>query len=365
MSKLYISPSEYYSGYRILEEFGEKVKKYGEKILVLTDNALIGIFAKAFKSLENEKIEYKIELFNGHCSHKEINRLVEIIKDEKFDAIVGLGGGKVIDTAKVAGYKAFVKIITVPTIAATCAAWSSHSAVYDEEGVYEEYFDIYKNPDLLFMDKKIIQESPVRYTVSGIVDTLAKWIETDAFTSKIDEKNLELDYAIYLAKRSYDELLDYGIKVVENIKQGIYSKEIEKTIDHIILTAGLIGGIGGQACRSVAAHAVNNGFTVLNKRYNRLLHGEVVGFGNIVQMVLDKKSEEEIIKLGEFYKAIGAPLSLKDLGYDNLTEDEIKKIIEKTVVKTESIWNLSYEINFDIVKVAVIKADEIMKKLKN
>lgn len=363
MLELFISPGKYVSGYDNIENLGKEVAKLGKNAMVLVDKTTEKICIKGIESISS-LIDIEKVYFGGECSFDEIKRLKNIIEDSKednkIDVIVGIGGGKLIDTAKAVGYDAAVKIVTVPTVAATCAAWSSHSAVYTPEGISESYYSIHKNADLLFFDKKINAEAPIRYTLSGMVDTLAKWIETRAFTSGIEIKNTELEIAIFLAKKCYTEILKIGKEAVEDMKAGRYTENVDKIMEHNILTAGLVGGIGGEACRAVAAHAINNGFTAIPRLYFGNLHGEVVGFGNLVQLILDN-NEDEAKMLAEFYHDIGAPKSIEELGFKDLTDDQLDKIVNKSMYKGDTMWNLPYEFDFDIIKKAILKANSLLK----
>ncbi len=359
MLELFISPGKYVSGYDNIDKLGQEVEKLGKKPMVLFDKNIEKIIEKGLNSLKN-KFDMEFTYFEGECCFEEIKRITDLIIDKKCDVIVGLGGGKTMDTAKAAGYDANVKIVTVPTIAATCACWASHSAVYTKEGIAHSYYSIYKNADLVFMDKKICSEAPVRYIVSGMVDTLAKWIETKAYTGPIENKNTELEIAIMLAKKSYNEILEYGEKAVEDVKNGVYSKEVDMMLEHNILTAGLVGGIGGEACRAVAAHAINNGFTALPRIYNNNLHGEVVGFGNLVQLILDG-TKDEAIKIAKFCKKIGSPITLEEMGYGEISEDSLEKVINKSMYREETMWNLPYKVDFNRVKEAILEANSLLK----
>ncbi len=360
MQNLNIAPKNYISGYDNLKELGESVKKISQKSLILSDETVYSVVKEALESLTEHKIEYKKEIFSGECNYDEIDRITKLLKDGDYTSIIGFGGGKIMDTVKASGFKAEVKIITVPTSAATCAAWSSHSAIYTFAGIAYEYMNIYRNPDLLYMDKKIIAEAPARYIIAGIQDTLAKWIETDASTQNMDKKNTETEIAMYLAKKTYDEMFEYSIKAIDDIKKGEYTEEIDKIIENVILTAGLVGGIGGEACRAVAAHALNNGFTVIPEIYRKNLHGEVVGFGNIVQMILDKKEENEIEVVIKFYKGINARCTMQDLGYNDLSERDEEAIINRALYKGDTIWNLPYVVTYDELKNAIKKADKLI-----
>jgi len=359
MLELFIAPEKYVSAYDNMSKLGEEVVKLSKKPMILVDKITEEIAKEGIKSLEIN-LDVDLVYFNGECSFEEIERLVKIAKLKERDSIVGIGGGKLMDTTKAVGYDAKIKIITVPTVAATCASWSSHSAVYTPEGISDSYYPIYKNPDLLFMDKKIVAEAPIRYTISGMVDTLAKWIETRAFTSGIKEKNTELEIAIFLAKKCYNEILEIGESVIEDLRAGNYTSNVDKVLEHNILTAGLVGGIGGEACRAVASHAINNGFTAIPSLYFGNLHGEVVGFGNLVQLILDGE-DEEARKIAKFYKAIGAPATMAELGFKDISEERLEKIINKAMYKGDTMWNLPYDFDFDKIREAVLKADALLR----
>lgn len=357
MSNLNIAPENYIAGFDNIGDIGKSVKKIVKKIVVVVDEKTEKIVHKAYKSFEKEEISFVVEYFNGECCFEEIKRIEETAVKFGAEGVVGFGGGKLLDTVKAAGYNAGVKIINVPTVAATCAAWSSHSAVYTDEGIAYEYYSIHRNPDMVFVDKKILMESPIRFTIAGIADTLAKWIETNAFTRETKIRNTETEIAICLAKKSYNEILEYGEKAVSDIQKGIFSREADMMFTHIVFTAGLIGGIGGAACRAVAAHAVNNGFTVLKNKYKNSLHGEAVAFGNIVQMILDNDDEDKIRHLVEFYKKINIPYNFETLGYGKLNDSDLEKVINKALYKGDTIWNLPYKVNYDMLYNAIRKAD--------
>jgi len=364
MLNLYISPRNYISGYDNIDQLSEHIKRFGKKFLILTTDVVYEILKDKIENLEKDGYEITLQIGNLKCTYNEVEKLKEIMIKEEKDAVIGMGGGKMMDTAKAVSFMVKKPVITVPTIAATCASWASHSAMYTVDGISYEYMSVEKNPDLVFVDKKIIFEAPVRYIVSGMVDTLAKWIETRAYTRNINEKNIQLEIAIFLAKRAYNDIFTYGKKVVEDIKRREYTKEVDLIIEHIIFTAGLIGGIGGEACRAVAAHAINNGLTVLYDRYNEMLHGEVVGFGNIVQMFLDNENEEDIIKLINLYKDIEAPIGLDMLNFDEISDDELTKVINKSMYREDTMWNLPYKVDFGMIKAAIEKADNLCKTIR-
>lgn len=358
-----ISPQKVIYGFDILKEIGKTVKALSDKVVILSDETVYSIIKKGIESLERENIDFVRLSFNKECTYEEINRVVREIEETGAGVVIGFGGGKTSDTVKAAGNIAGVTVITVPTIASNCAAWASHSAIYDLEGRAVEYLPAKNNPNIIFIDEKILSEAPVRYFKAGVADTLAKWIETNTYLENFDKNNIdvETEFAIYLAEKSYNELFSISKKAIIDIEKGVFSDEVKRAIKHIIITAGLIGGIGGNACCAVAAHSINNGLTVFPTKYKGTLHGESVGFGNVVQLILNNEKESNIKKLVKFYKDSGIKVSLADIGYEKITEDELNRIAEKTTLSHETIWNMKEKVEINELKDAILKAERYLR----
>lgn len=66
------------------------------------------------KSFEGKECGYVFDYFNGECSKKEIKRLGEIVKKEACDVVIGIGGGKIFDTAKAVAYYEKTPVLICP-----------------------------------------------------------------------------------------------------------------------------------------------------------------------------------------------------------------------------------------------------------
>ena len=90
-------------------------------------------------SFAENTCEVVFDYFNGECCNSEIDRLVNIVKENQCDLVIGIGGGKIFDTAKAVAYYAGTPVFICPTIASTDAPCSALSVVYTEEGIFEKY----------------------------------------------------------------------------------------------------------------------------------------------------------------------------------------------------------------------------------
>ena len=216
MAKILISPSKYLQGAGEMKKIGTYASNCGKKALVLISK---GGYKRIGKMIEDSFAESTCEVvfdyFNGECCNSEIDRLVKIVKDEQCDLTIGIGGGKIFDTAKAVAYYAGTPVFICPTIASTDAPCSALSVIYTEEGVFEKYLFLPANPNLVLMDTDIITKSPVRLTVAGMGDALATYFEARACkrsgaTSCAGGKTTEA--AMALAELCFNTLMDEGVK---------------------------------------------------------------------------------------------------------------------------------------------------------
>ena len=123
--------------------------------------------------------------FNGEASDAEIDRVVALAEKDGADLVIGLGGGKTIDSAKAIADILGRPVVIAPTIASTDAPTSALSVIYTEDGAFEKYIFYSKNPELVLVDTKVIAGAPKRLLASGIADGLATWVEARAVQQKM------------------------------------------------------------------------------------------------------------------------------------------------------------------------------------
>lgn len=227
--------------------------------------------------------------FNGECSVDEIKRIRKLIKQYDIQVVIGLGSGKVLDTAKSASHYERIQLVLMPTLASNCAPWSSISVHYKENGerLDHEVYDTAAN--LLLVNPVVILNSPVNYLIAGIADTLAKYYESELvfqYLAKSDHFDSTLQISSQMALDCRDILLKSSIAAVKDMKAGQLTTEWLNVVETIIATAGTVGGWGDQYGRATGAHSVHDALTLF-KETQSLLHGEKVAYGILVQLALE------------------------------------------------------------------------------
>ena len=258
MDKIILSPSKYVQGYNTIERLEVYTSSLGKNSLIIADDFITKIIKEPVSnSYQNSSNNILFEKFNGECSKTEINRLMEIIQQNKIDSIVGIGGGKTLDTAKAVSYYAKIPVVIVPTIASTDAPCSALSVIYTDEGVFSEYLFLSKNPDLVIMDTKIIANAPVRLLAAGMGDALATYFEARACTAankKTMAGGTATKASAALAELCYNTLLSDGYLA----KLSVENKVVTKSLENIIEANTYLSGVGFESGGLAAAHAIHN-----------------------------------------------------------------------------------------------------------
>ena len=365
MSRILIAPSRYVQGEGAINEIGVNAARLGTKALFTGGKRALSAIGSAVEASLSEKgMGCHREHFNGECSTNEINRLVEVARNAGCDVVITAGGGKVIDTGKAVGYYLKIPVVVVPTIAATDAPCSALSVVYTDNGVFESYLVLPKNPDCVLVDTAVVAQAPVEFLVSGMGDALATFWEADTCFKSCKPNVLTggcppFRSAHALARLCYDTLLEYGLQA----KLAVEKHMVTPAVEAIVEANTLLSGLGFESGGLAGAHSVHNGFTVLEASHHKL-HGQKVAFGTLTQMVMEGRPSDEIEEVLDFCLTVGLPVCLDDLGIHNPSREEIRKVAEATTAPGETIHATCFQVTAGMVEAAIWTADALAKDYK-
>ena len=356
MAKILISPGKYVQGSGELKKLGEYAATYGKKALVLISAGGQKRFGKLIEeSFASVDAGLEFAVFNGECSKNEIQRLQAAVKAAGCDMVIGVGGGKIFDTAKAVAYYEKTPVVICPTIASTDAPCSALSVIYTDDGVFEEYLFLPANPNLVLMDTDVIAASPARLTVAGMGDALATYFEARACVTKgagTCAGGLSTEAAYALAKLCFETLMEEGVKAKLALEVGACTTAVEKIIE----ANTLLSGIGFESCGLAGAHAIHNGLTVLPECHH-MYHGEKVAFGTLTQMVLENVPVEDLEEVIGFCIEVGLPVTLKELGLEEVPDEKIMAVAEAACAENDTLHNMPFAVTAESVAAAIKAAD--------
>ena len=344
LTPLLVAPTQVLRGENSLLGATEAIARLGKRPLVVGGKQTLTVTQPHLQSLFKQyKAIASQATYSPDCSETSLASLREAVKEHQADLIIGVGGGKALDTAKLLAHQCQLSIVTIPTSGATCAAWTALSNIYSNEGAFQYDVALNRCPDLLILDYELIKTAPKKTLVAGIGDAIAKWYEASV-SSGASTATLTIA-AVQQARILRDILFQKSSAALET--PG--GQEWREVVDATVLLAGVIGGLGGANCRTVAAHAVHNGLTHIPAAHDAL-HGEKVAYGILVQLRLEEMIQGNQLavstrqQLLKFYDAIGLPKTLEDLGLKNITLAQLRQAAEVSCRPNSDIHRLPFPV---------------------
>ncbi|MGI2907627.1 iron-containing alcohol dehydrogenase family protein [Tolypothrix sp. VBCCA 56010] len=348
---LTIAPAKVIRGAGALTSCGEAISRLGNRPLILAGDRTLAIIQTHLQPVL-QQLQVAQASYGADCCEDSLKSLRKAAKEHLADVIIGVGGGKALDTAKLIAHQLQLPVVTIPTSAATCAAWTALSNVYSDKGAFLYDVALSQCPDLLILDYDLIETAPQRTLVAGIGDAIAKWYEASV-SSGHSEQTLIIS-AVQQARILRDILFQKSAAALQTPGSEVWREVVDATV----LLAGVIGGIGGAQCRTVAAHAVHNGLTHICKHDS--IHGEKVAYGILVQLRLEEMVQGSQLaaaarqQLLKFYTEIGLPQKLSDLGLGNITLGELQTAAEIALAPNSDIHRLPFKVALEQLMAAMV-----------
>jgi len=329
----------------------------GPALIVAGRSALAQLSDTWKQTLAEVGCSYSIHSFGGECSLAEILRIRHAVEALPARVIIGAGGGKALDAARAAAAELSLPFVSCPTLASTDAPCSAVSIIYTESGIVEEVRILPNNPVLVLVDTQVIVQAPLRLLISGMGDALATWFEARACSAS-NAKNLRggrsTRSALALAELCYRTIFTDGVEALHAAR----TREITPAFEHVVEANTLLSGLGFESCGLAAAHSIHNGLTVAPQTRS-FYHGEKVAFGTLVQLVMEESLPSEIEEVIDYCTQVGLPVTLAQIGLEEMPPEMLGKIALRATQTGESIHNEPFEVFSAQVADAILKADEL------
>lgn len=343
------NPTRLHFGNGVVDKLGEKAKKYGNKALLIYGKESVkkyGYYDLVMKQLVSAGIEV-IE-YGGIKPNPiigDVEAAAELGRNKKVDFIVALGGGSVIDSAKIIALgiankqntwefmthkqkpEKSIPLICVLTLAATGTEMNAGAVVQNHEtGEKIGYVNELSFPKEAFLDPSFTTTVPKNYTAFGITDLIAHALEEyfgEGEPALIDQITFNI----------IKDAMQSGPKLLADLQNVDYRANI--MLDATLALNGLTsyGKKGGDW----GVHSIGHDISLL---YDTP-HGATLSIAYIAWLKLHKdRIPERIIKLGknlfgvsttdetisrleQFFRKINSPVRLTEIGLNDANKAEL------------------------------------------
>ena len=353
-----ISFPDYTIGEEAYDKIREICPRYGKSVVVIGGKE--GVAAaqeKMVKAVEGVGLEFTGFIHAGkQTTYEAIERICADSAVREADMVFAVGGGKVIDTAKVVAHRQHKPYFSFPTVAGSCAASASIATIYEKDGRFGEYLYSTVPPVHVFLCTRILVHAPVEVLLRGIGDTMAKYYE-----AQIASRGKTLCHrdgmGVALAKMCAEPLYAYGAQAIADNRAHVASKAFEETVLAIIITSGFVSNLAAPEYNGHIAHALFVELGNLPSSEQCRQHGGLVAYGILLLLLCDGQLEE-FVRFFAFCRKIGLATCRKDIG---ASEDDIHRVFKATE-KKQDVRIMPYKITQKTLLAAAGKLEDYHKE---
>ena len=299
-------PREVLVGHGVLVEIGHVCRHLG-----LRGGAIVVTGALHTRKIAGERVVellvdsgYEVQLAEVRAiSPATIKRVEEIAKESEAGFVLGVGGGTIIDTAKIASFELGIPFISVPTIASHDGIASPRASIKgdDRSPVSRQA----QAPLAVIADTQIISSAPFRFTAAGCGDIIANYTAVRDWRLAQRLQNAEFStYAAALSEMTANMILENAAEI------GKRGENATWTVVKALVSSGVAISIAGSSApASGSEHKFSHALDMIADK--PALHGEQCGVGTIMMSYL---YGDDWRKIRDALKAIGAPTTAKELG---------------------------------------------------
>jgi glycerol-1-phosphate dehydrogenase [NAD(P)+] len=296
-------------GHDVLADLGDVIGDLsvaGRPLVVTspTPNRLVG--DRVRDQLGNDPATVTVE----NAGFDAVERVVEAAQAEEAAYLVGLGGGKPIDTAKMAADRLGFGFVSVPTAASHDGIVSGRSSIPEGDTRHSVAAD---PPLAVVADTEVIAAAPWELTTAGCADIVSNYTAVEDWQLAHRLQNVQYsEYAGALSRMTAEMLVESA----DSIKQGL--EESAWVVVKALVSSGVAMSIAGSS------RPASGGEHLFSHRLDRIVpdrafHGHQVGVGAILVAYLHEGERGMWRDIRDALAVIGAPTTAADLGFDDET----------------------------------------------
>lgn len=236
-------------------------------------------------------------------------------REKDSDVVVGVGGGRIMDTAKCLGMTLDVPIVEVPSSIATCACFSTLNVVYNQQGQVRGTWRMDREVDAIVVDLNTIANAPARLLAAGALDSIAKTFEIphERGNLVLGEDTFNRFCAYSYSKTNYEILMHDTLAAYTANKNAEISEKLEHVAFVNLALTGIVAALTKNFHQTALAHSFYDGVrSVYGDEKKNWLHGELVAVGLRLQALFNGQEQEEA-EIVDMMSKMNMPLCVEDL----------------------------------------------------
>jgi glycerol dehydrogenase len=330
MLKIFGGPSRYLQGPDAIGHLGECAALFGDRAILVVDNEVWNLIGRRLEEIcEAHGVALSTFPVAGDITPASIHRLRTRTMRTNPQLVIAAGGGKALDAGKAVAKAAHCHLITVPTVASNDAPTSKNYVLYDANHHLLAVEHMLFNPTMVIVDTTLIAGAPARFFRAGLGDAISKKFEAEQCARRggpnmYDGTSTLTAQAI--ADACFRTLLSDGEAALAAAGTGQPTPAFERAVEAMILMSGLGFESGGLSI----AHALTRGLPHIDGLADAP-HGLQVAVGLLVQLDLEKRADTIREDLTAWYRKVGLPTTLRELGAVAIDSNQIRHAAELTL----------------------------------
>ena len=299
-------PRDVLIGHDVLQDIGAICKhlEVGKRAFIVADSFTRKIAGRTVSEILYDA-GYDVDLIEVKGINKEnIEKAKITAAEDNAEFLLGVGGGTIIDTGKIAAYELCIPFISVPTIASHDGIASPRASIKDKDRGNPSSIQT-QAPLAIVADTKIIAAAPYRFTAAGCGDLVANYTSVKDWQLAHRLRNAEYSsYAAALSEMTANMVLENVKEIKRQDEQSAWM-----VVKALVSSGVAISIAGSSAPASGSEHKFSHALDMLAEK--PALHGEQCGVGTIMMTYLYGENWQRI---RDVLREIGAPTTAKELG---------------------------------------------------
>jgi glycerol dehydrogenase len=352
MLKIFGAPGRYVQGPRAIESLGEWAARFGQRAALVIDRHVHALHGERIAAIcARHDIALHDVIVDGDLTPALIGRLRAHAREGEPQFVIGVGGGKAIDAGKAVAHALHCHLVTVPTVASNDAPTSKNYVLYDEHHNLFAVEHMLFNPTVVIADTQLIADAPKPFFLAGLGDAISKKFEAEQCYRAHGKTMFDAASTLTaqrIAASCFDTLIADAEDALAAAGTGAPTEAFERVVEAMILMSGLGFESGGLSI----AHALTRGLSRISGVASAP-HGLQVAVGLLVQLDLEQRTDDVAAQLHAWYRRVGLPRTLRELGATRIDANELAQAAELTL-------NARHTANFE----TALDADALIDALR-